>query len=155
MSIRRGLRPRRPAGSASSTSTSCAHGAAPRSFQSAPEASRSRPHHPLASLYVRSRRTSSSCAARTRRSRAGGGSRCVPQSAARWNAVTPSAAPREPAGTCSNQAPNKLFEVLQVGDKAPDFQLPTTSGQELTLADGLQKFRALVLLFYVLDFTGG
>ncbi len=45
--------------------------------------------------------------------------------------------------------------MLQVGDKAPDFQLPTTSGQELTLADGLQKFRALVLLFYVLDFTGG
>ena len=45
--------------------------------------------------------------------------------------------------------------MLQVGDKAPDFKLPTTSGQELTLADGLQKFRVLVLLFYVLDFTGG
>jgi peroxiredoxin len=45
--------------------------------------------------------------------------------------------------------------VLQVGDKAPDFKLPTTSGQELTLGDALQKYRALVFLFYVLDFTGG
>jgi peroxiredoxin len=45
--------------------------------------------------------------------------------------------------------------VLQVGDKAPEFKLPTTGGQELTLADALQKHRALVLLFYVLDFTGG
>ncbi len=45
--------------------------------------------------------------------------------------------------------------MLQVGDKAPDFKLPTTGGQELTLADALEKYRAMVLLFYVLDFTGG
>jgi peroxiredoxin len=45
--------------------------------------------------------------------------------------------------------------VLQVGDRAPEFKLPTTGGQELTLAEALQKFRALVFLFYVLDFTGG
>ncbi|TMF34016.1 MAG: redoxin domain-containing protein [Chloroflexi bacterium] len=45
--------------------------------------------------------------------------------------------------------------MLQVGDKAPDFKLPTTGGHEVTLADALQKYRALVLLFYVLDFTGG
>ena len=45
--------------------------------------------------------------------------------------------------------------MLQVGDKAPDFQLPTTSGQELTLATALEKHKALVFLFYVLDFTGG
>lgn len=45
--------------------------------------------------------------------------------------------------------------MLQVGDKAPDFELPTTAGEELTLAAALQKFKALVLLFYVLDFTGG
>ena len=38
---------------------------------------------------------------------------------------------------------------------APEFKLPTTSGQDLTLADALQKYRAVVLLFYVLDFTGG
>jgi peroxiredoxin len=45
--------------------------------------------------------------------------------------------------------------VLQVGDKAPEFKLPTTGGSELTLADGLAKHKALVFLFYVLDFTGG
>ena len=45
--------------------------------------------------------------------------------------------------------------MLQVGDNAPDFKLPTTGGQELTLPEALQKHRALVFLFYVLDFTGG
>jgi peroxiredoxin len=45
--------------------------------------------------------------------------------------------------------------VLGVGDKAPDFKLPTTTNQELTLAGALEKHRALVFLFYVLDFTGG
>jgi peroxiredoxin len=45
--------------------------------------------------------------------------------------------------------------VLQVGEKAPDFNLPTTGGHELTLGEALQKHRALVFLFYVLDFTGG
>ena len=45
--------------------------------------------------------------------------------------------------------------MLQVGDKAPEFKLPTTSGQELTLGDALDKQKALVFLFYVLDFTGG
>ncbi len=48
-----------------------------------------------------------------------------------------------------------LSVVLQVGDKAPEFKLPTTSGQELTLADALAKHRSLIFLFYVLDFTGG
>lgn len=45
--------------------------------------------------------------------------------------------------------------MLQVGEKAPDFKLPTTGGQEISLGEALEKFRALVLLFYVLDFTGG
>jgi peroxiredoxin len=45
--------------------------------------------------------------------------------------------------------------VLQVGERAPDFKLPITSGQELTLSEALEKHRALVFLFYVLDFTGG
>jgi AhpC/TSA family len=58
-----------------------------------------------------------------------------------------------PAGTFSSA--DRLFSVLQVGDKAPEFKLPTTSGQELTLADALEKHQALVFLFYVLDFTGG
>lgn len=45
--------------------------------------------------------------------------------------------------------------MLQVGDKAPEFKLPITSGQELTLSDALKKHKALIFLFYVLDFTGG
>ncbi len=45
--------------------------------------------------------------------------------------------------------------MLQIGEKAPDFKLPITSGQELTLEEALQKHRAVVFLFYVLDFTGG
>jgi peroxiredoxin len=45
--------------------------------------------------------------------------------------------------------------MLEVGQKAPDFKLPATSGQEISLEEALQKFKALVLLFYVLDFTGG
>ena len=45
--------------------------------------------------------------------------------------------------------------MLQVGDKAPEFKLPVTGGQELTLADALEKYRAVIFLFYVLDFTGG
>lgn len=45
--------------------------------------------------------------------------------------------------------------MLHVGDKAPDFKLPTTGGQELTLADALEKNKAVIFLFYVLDFTGG
>ena len=45
--------------------------------------------------------------------------------------------------------------MLSVGDIAPDFKLPTTSGNELTLAEALEKHRAVVFLFYVLDFTGG
>jgi peroxiredoxin len=45
--------------------------------------------------------------------------------------------------------------MLQAGEKAPDFKLPMTSGQELTLEEALAKHRALIFLFYVLDFTGG
>jgi peroxiredoxin len=59
------------------------------------------------------------------------------------------------AGTCWKPKLTKLLYVLQVGEKAPDFKLPTTGGSELTLADALQKYKALVFLFYVLDFTGG
>ena len=45
--------------------------------------------------------------------------------------------------------------MLQVGDKAPEFKLPTTGGSELTLEEALKKHKVLVFLFYVLDFTGG
>lgn len=52
-------------------------------------------------------------------------------------------------------APNRLTHMLAVGDRAPDFKLPTTGGHDLTLAEALEKHKALVFLFYVLDFTGG
>ena len=45
--------------------------------------------------------------------------------------------------------------MLQAGDRAPDFKLPTTGNHDLTLADALAKHKALVFLFYVLDFTPG
>ncbi|TMF38076.1 MAG: redoxin domain-containing protein [Chloroflexi bacterium] len=109
----------------------------------------------LASLYVRCPKTSWRCGVQTPRSRTGGAWLCVRPWVGRWSADTTSQAPHAPVGTCSNQAPPKLIIVLQVGDKAPDFKLPTTGGQELTLPDALEKFRALILLFYVLDFTGG
>jgi peroxiredoxin len=48
-----------------------------------------------------------------------------------------------------------LLPMLSVGDKAPEFKLPTTGGHDLTLAEALEKHKALVFLFYVLDFTGG
>jgi peroxiredoxin len=57
------------------------------------------------------------------------------------------------AGTFSRAT--RLFRVLGVGDKAPDFKLPTTGNHEITLADALAKHKSLVFLFYVLDFTGG
>ena len=63
--------------------------------------------------------------------------------------------PRDPVRTCWNTGLTRLFDVLQVGEKAPDFKLPTTGGEELTLASALEKWKALVFLFYVLDFTGG
>jgi len=45
--------------------------------------------------------------------------------------------------------------VLQVGDRAPEFKLPASGGAEISLAQELEKHKALVFLFYVLDFTGG
>ena len=44
---------------------------------------------------------------------------------------------------------------LEVGQKAPDFKLASTAGGEATLSDILSRHRATVILFYVLDFTGG
>ena len=42
---------------------------------------------------------------------------------------------------------------IQVGDKAPDFTLPSTRDDKITLSEIL-KDRAVVLTFYLLDFTG-
>lgn len=42
---------------------------------------------------------------------------------------------------------------LDVGDRAPDFTLPRSAQEKVTLSDVLKDRRA-VLIFYVLDFTG-
>jgi len=42
-----------------------------------------------------------------------------------------------------------------VGDMAPDFTLPSQSGEEVSLRDFLGKKRAIVLFFYPKDDTLG
>jgi len=42
--------------------------------------------------------------------------------------------------------------ALEIGDKAPDFDLPSTKGGNFKLADLAGK-RNLLIQFYVLDFT--
>ena len=44
--------------------------------------------------------------------------------------------------------------TLKVGDAAPDFTLPSTSGEKVKLSDFKGK-KNVVLAFYVLAFTGG
>lgn len=43
---------------------------------------------------------------------------------------------------------------LRIGDKAPDFELPSTGGKMFRLSDSLKDGR-LVLYFYPKDFTAG
>jgi peroxiredoxin Q/BCP len=42
--------------------------------------------------------------------------------------------------------------ALEVGDKAPDFELTSTKGGKLKLS-GLEGKKNVVIQFYVLDFT--
>jgi peroxiredoxin len=44
---------------------------------------------------------------------------------------------------------------LEVGIKAPDFTLTSTSGTPVNLYEQAAKHRATVIAFYVLDFTPG
>lgn len=46
-------------------------------------------------------------------------------------------------------------QMLQVGDVAPDFELPGTGGKEIRLSEVLKEHPATVVAFYVLDFTPG
>ena len=48
-------------------------------------------------------------------------------------------------------APGRV-SALEVGDKAPDFELPSTEGGQIKLADFAGK-KDVVLLFYPMDFT--
>ncbi len=43
---------------------------------------------------------------------------------------------------------------LKVGDKAPDFSLPSTTGQSISLSQFLGK-KIVVLAFFPAAFTGG
>ncbi len=43
---------------------------------------------------------------------------------------------------------------LKVGDPAPDFTLPSTTGEKVKLSDFRGK-KSVVLAFYVMAFTGG
>jgi peroxiredoxin len=45
--------------------------------------------------------------------------------------------------------------MLEVGEKAPDFELPATGGQPVRLSAAAKQHRATVVAFYVLDFTPG
>ena len=42
---------------------------------------------------------------------------------------------------------------LKVGDKAPDFSLPITLEEKVTLGDVLKE-KKVVLAFYIFDFAG-
>jgi len=54
--------------------------------------------------------------------------------------------------TVAQQPPPKTN--LKVGDPAPDFTLPSTTGERVKLSDFKGK-KNVVLAFYVLAFTGG
>ena len=45
--------------------------------------------------------------------------------------------------------------MLDVGEEAPDFELPATGGSALRLSEVAARHRATVIAFYVLDFTAG
>jgi peroxiredoxin len=46
-----------------------------------------------------------------------------------------------------------MASQLNVGDKAPDFTLPKTLTDKVTLSDLLQE-KKVVLVFYIFDFAG-
>ncbi len=52
------------------------------------------------------------------------------------------------------QQPAPPKTTLKVGDVAPDFTLPSTTGEKVKLRDFKGK-KNVVLAFYVLAFTGG
>ena len=45
--------------------------------------------------------------------------------------------------------------MLEVGDVAPDFELPATGGGPIRISEAVKRNRATVVAFYVLDFTPG
>lgn len=45
--------------------------------------------------------------------------------------------------------------MLEVGERAPDLELPSTGGEDVRLSQAFGRSRATILAFYVLDFTPG
>lgn len=60
--------------------------------------------------------------------------------------------PGSPPGRC---AANLSPEVIDIGDVAPDIELPATGGAAVRLSEAVKRNRATVIAFYVLDFTPG
>ena len=56
------------------------------------------------------------------------------------------------AGLCAQMTPPKTH--LKVGDMAPDFTLPSTTGKQVKLSDFRGK-QTVVLAFFPAAFTGG
>lgn len=48
-----------------------------------------------------------------------------------------------------------MTHMLEVGDEAPDFELPATGGSSVRLSELAARHRATIIAFYVLDFTAG
>ena len=45
--------------------------------------------------------------------------------------------------------------MLEAGERAPDFKLASTGGDDVRLSTAFANHRATILAFYVLDFTPG
>lgn len=80
------------------------------------------------------------------------------QRAARPDANTSSAGAANASNAsragAESQPPTAPQTQLKVGDRAPDFTLNDTEGQQVKLSDFRGK-KNVVLAFYVLAFTGG
>jgi cytochrome oxidase Cu insertion factor (SCO1/SenC/PrrC family) len=64
------------------------------------------------------------------------------------------ATPQTPAPKTQPATPQAPKTHLKVGEAAPDFTLPDTTGKPFKLSDFKNK-KNVVLAFYVLAFTGG
>ena len=62
--------------------------------------------------------------------------------------------PQQPSQPPQERRPEVARTHLKVGDMAPDFTLPSTTGGRVTLSDHRGKHN-VILAFYVLAFTGG
>lgn len=69
-------------------------------------------------------------------------------------ALAMSAFGQAPAKPLAQATPAPPAMTLKVGDMAPDFTLPDTTGKQIKLSDFRGK-KNVVLAFYVLAFTGG